>query len=76
MKPKEVYKCHACGDYWYEKLLHKEKCYCKECHDELEHGKIRTWSVHFCGGDRGSGGRGLGDPSPWLENAVRHLEDG
>ena len=67
--------CAACGDP--AAHLHQGKPYCRECYDELAFGKIRFNPKYVEPGKMNGryGPRYDDDPSPYTENAVRHMED-
>ena len=63
--------CVSCGDAPAD-YVYRCQVRCCECYQELQYGKLpKPSSVHFCG----NGGNGLGEPSPWQENAIREMED-
>ena len=75
-------KCAACGDpagiqevgpvyIW---LQWRGRVLCKECYDELAHGKITNQNVNLFGG-RQTRPHDL-DESPYQSNAIRNMEDG
>jgi hypothetical protein len=67
-------ECKACGDFPTKAIMlaNKQRIhYCAECFAEVTTGAIRNQNMHFVGCSPNS----LGDPSPWLENAVRALEE-
>lgn len=75
-------ECVSCGDLYPSDRKCRTRCLrpndprCAECHAEVVHGAIPNVTGDGVLGGNVSGGNRSGEPSPWLENNVRLMEDG
>lgn len=77
-KEKTMADCKACGDNVPDRKIHKQEInghiYCRECYRELKYGEIKISNVTFFPGGKRAPIKE--DDDPWLQVAVRRLEDG